>query len=129
MPLYINKPKPYPRIYEAYLFPNGDLTCTQVPIGLVHGKEKYHSVSDLEVRPWININNAQGVSNLSEQLFHYQVGELIFHIFVDPQDGRKAPSPHFRNWQGNVLVIHEIDQNVVHADSDSADLVKDAVRR
>lgn len=101
----------------------------KIPIGLVHGKDTYRSVADLEIRPWIEVHNDQGVTPLSDHLFRYQAGDLVFHIFVDPQDNRKGPSSHFRGWQGNVLVVHEVNGQVVEACDDDMDLVSDAVRR
>lgn len=103
--------------------------CLKVPVALVHGKETYTSVADLELRPWIEVSNEQGVTDLLEHLFRYEVGDLVFHIFIDPQDHRKALSSHFRGWQGNVLVIHEVNGVVVDASDDDMDLVKDAVER
>lgn len=86
-------------------------------------------MGDLEICPWIDLNNHQGVMNLAQQLLRYEVGDLVFNIFVDMQDKRKAPSPHFRGQQGNVVVVHEANGEVVNASNKYEELVRDAVQK
>ncbi|KAE9390452.1 hypothetical protein BT96DRAFT_1002269 [Gymnopus androsaceus JB14] len=118
----------YPAIYLSYLFATHLDVCCKVPVPLLHGRQNYKSVADLEVRPWIDLNSHRGVTQMSDHHLRYRVGDLIYHIFVDLQDSRKSRSPHFSNWQGNVLVVHEAIAQVVDATEGDMDLVKTAVR-
>lgn len=74
------------------------------------------------------MNCDRGVTHIPDQCTRYQVGDLVYHIFIDPQDNRKAMSRNFPHWQGNVLVVHEVHSTIVNATEADEDMVKQAVR-
>ncbi|KIK51709.1 hypothetical protein GYMLUDRAFT_251843 [Collybiopsis luxurians FD-317 M1] len=46
---------PYPQIFDCYLFASGILNGFLIPVALLHDRQSYRSVADLEICPWIDL--------------------------------------------------------------------------